>query len=160
MKPTRDYSTAFLVDQTPQEAFAAITNVRGWWSGEIAGATDKLGAEFTYRYKDFHYSKQRVTEFVPDARVVWLVVDSRLNFIDVKNEWTGTRILFEIEKQGDQTQVRFTHVGLLPEHECYRDCSNAWGSLIRGSLRKLIASGQEQSLVLAAPGSSSEDTNP
>jgi hypothetical protein len=33
------------VERTPEEAFAATTNARGWWSGEIDGSTDELGAE-------------------------------------------------------------------------------------------------------------------
>jgi hypothetical protein len=64
----QSYTTTFLVDRTPEEAFAAITNVRGWWSGEIEGSTDKLGDEFTYRYKDVHYSKQKLVEVIPEGK--------------------------------------------------------------------------------------------
>jgi hypothetical protein len=39
----QNLTAAILVDQTPDEAFAAINDVRGWWSGEIEGSTEKLG---------------------------------------------------------------------------------------------------------------------
>jgi len=140
----QNYTTAFTVDQTPKEAFAAINNVREWWSGNIEGNTDKLGDEWTYRYEDIHYSKQRITELVPDKKVVWLVLDSSLNFVKDKSEWNGTKITFEIAKKGDKTEVRFTHAGLVPDYECYGACSNAWGSYINGSLRSLITKGKGQ----------------
>jgi hypothetical protein len=44
----RDFTTTISVDQTPEEAFAAINNVRGSWSGEIEGDAGKLGAEFAF----------------------------------------------------------------------------------------------------------------
>ncbi len=137
-------TSSFTVDQTPEEAFAAINNVRGWWSGDIEGSTDKLGDEWTYRYKDVHYSKQKITELVPGKKVVWLVLDSYLNFIKDKTEWNGSKITFEIAKKGHKTEVRFTHVGLVPDHECYGACSNAWGGYINGSLRSLITTGKGQ----------------
>jgi len=140
----QNYTTAIVVDQTPHEAFAAINNVRGWWSGEIAGVTDALGAEFTYRVPDVHYCKMRIVELLPGKRVVWDVLDSDISYTEVKTEWTGTKISFEISAKGGKTEVRFTHVGLVPADECYSSCSDAWGSLIRGSLRQLIATGQDQ----------------
>jgi len=138
----RNFTTVFTVDQTPEEAFAAITNVRGWWSGQIDGNTEKLGDEFTYQYKDVHCSKQKLTEVIPGKKVTWEVVDGYLNFVADKSEWKGTKVTFEIGKRGEQTEVRFTHVGLLPDHECYGACSNAWAFYINDSLRSLIATGK------------------
>ena len=129
----QNFTTTISVDQSPEEVFKAITNVRGWWSGEIEGDTGRLGAEFTYRYKDVHRSKQKVTEFVPGKKVVWHVLDSELSFAKDKSEWNDT-----------ETEVRFTHEGLVPRFECYGSCSNAWGTLINGNLRKLITTGKSQ----------------
>ena len=141
---TNDYTTAFTVEQSPEEVFAAINNVRGWWAEEINGSTDELGAEFVFQHQDIHRSAQKITEFTPNKRVAWHVTDSRLNFAKDKHEWTGTDIVFEIRKKNDKTELRFTHVGLVPAFECYGGCSGAWGFLINESLRSLIATGKGQ----------------
>jgi uncharacterized protein YndB with AHSA1/START domain len=140
----KDFSATFSVDQSPEEVFDAINNVRGWWSEEIDGSTDKLGAEFKFHYKDFHRSTQKITEFVPGKKVVWHVSEAKLNFVKNKTEWTGTDVVFEINRRGKKTELRFTHVGLVPAFECYGDCSGAWGLYINDSLRSLITKGKGQ----------------
>jgi hypothetical protein len=145
------YTTSFIVDQTPETAYAAIVNPRAWWSGEHEGLADRIGDVFTYRYKDLHYSKQEVTELVPGKRVAWQVLEGTLSFVEDKTEWAGTTITFDIERKGAVTEVTFTHVGLKPAVECYDTCSDAWRSLIQGSLKQLIATGKTELLVLDAP---------
>jgi hypothetical protein len=140
----KNFSTTFLVDQSLEEVFDAINNVRGWWSEEIDGSTDKLGAEFKFHYKDFHRSTQKITEFVPGKKVVWHVSEAKLNFVKNKTEWAGTDVVFEINRKGKKTELRFTHVGLVPAFECYGDCSGAWGLYINDSLRSLITKGKGQ----------------
>jgi hypothetical protein len=139
-----DYTTSFLTDATPDEVFAAINNVRGWWGRDVDGTNDKVGDEFTFRVQDVHYSKLRVTDLLPNEKIVWLVLDNRMNFVDDQSEWVGTMITFEIAHDGAQTEVRFAHVGLTTEYQCFETCSNAWTSLMHGSLPSLIETGAGQ----------------
>lgn len=139
----KSYTTSFVVDNGPKEVFDAINNVPGWW-GEVEGSNDKVGDEFTYRFRDIHVSKLKVIELVPNERVAWLVLDNYMNFVTDQTEWVGTTIRFEISGNRDRTTVRFTHEGLVRPYECYEVCSDAWGSLIHTSLPTLIASGKGQ----------------
>ena len=136
----QNFTTTFVVNVEPSEVFETVRDVGQWWTGEpgVEGTYSKIGDEFSYRHKDIHYSRQKVTELVTGKKIVWLVKDSKLNFIKERDEWTGTLISFEIFRQDKKTAVRFTHAGLAPEMECYTDCSNAWSFYINESLRKLI----------------------
>jgi hypothetical protein len=80
----QNFTTAFSVAQSPQETFDAINNVRGWWSEEIDGHTNKLVAEFKFHHKEVHRSTQKITELVRGKKVVWHVSDSQLNFVKTR----------------------------------------------------------------------------
>ena len=147
---TSDFTTTIVVDQTPKEVFDAINNPQGWWSGVIKGSTEKLNDEFTYRYKELHFSKQRIVEMIPDQKVVWLVTESIINYAEDKSEWTDTKISFEIAERDNKTQLCFTHLGLDPEIECFDSCSNSWSRLIQQSLFSLITTGKAEPLILDA----------
>ncbi|MGO4292108.1 SRPBCC family protein [Chitinophaga sp. RAB17] len=138
----KDFTTSILVDQSPEEVFNAVNNVRGWWQGEIKGSTDKLNDEFTYQMRDMHFSKQKIVEITPAKRVVWLITESKINFVAHKEEWMNTKVIFDISKEGEKTKLTFTHQGLKPTIECYNGCSGAWGQLVEKSLFSLITTGK------------------
>jgi regulator of RNase E activity RraB len=138
----QNYTTTLSVDQSPAEVFAAINNVRGWWSELIEGDTDKPGAVVYYHHKDLHRCTFKITEFVPGRKIVWHVLQNYFSFVQDKSEWTGTDIVFEIAEKADGTELRFTHVGLVPQIECFNVCSDGWDTYIKGSLRSLITTGR------------------
>ena len=143
----KNFTTTLIVDQTPEEVFNAIRNVRGWWSGyyseEIKGDTEKLNDEFSFRAGGgAHYSRQKLIEVIPNKKVVWLITDSKLDFLEKKNEWTGTRVSFDISTKGNKTELVFTHEGLIPEIECYNSCAPAWSQYLHNKLLPLITSGK------------------
>ncbi|MGH3279249.1 MAG: SRPBCC family protein [Trebonia sp.] len=139
---TASFTAAFSVDQTPEEVFRAINNVRGWWSEDIEGATDRAGKEFTYQYQDAHRCRIKVTRLTPGETVTWRVLDNYFDFTQDKSEWKDTEIRFEITARADETEIRFTHAGLVPQYECFELCSNSWSFYLYTSLRALIRTGQ------------------
>lgn len=140
----QNYTTTFTVDKTAQEVFAAINNVRGWWSELIEGDTDKLDALVYYHHKDLHRCTFKITELDPEKKVVWHVLQNYFSFVDDKTEWTGTNIVFEITPKGDKTELRFSHIGLVPQLECFSACSDGWSTYIKSSLYSLITTGKGQ----------------
>ena len=138
----RNFTTTITVDQNPSDVFAAITNARAWWSQEIVGRAEKIGDTFKHHFKDLHRCEIAVKERVPGKKVVWTVLENYFSFTEDSTEWKGTDIVFEIARNGDKTVLTFTHVGLVPECQCYSACTDGWRFYIHDSLRDLIATGR------------------
>lgn len=138
----QDFTTLITADTTAHEAFKSINNISGWWTENVEGRSQKLHDEFTVRFDDIHMSTQKLVEVIPDKKVVWLVTESKLNFVKNKQEWTGTKIRFDISEKEGKTRIRFTHEGLSPQIECFDACSNAWSDYLENSLKNLINSGK------------------
>jgi hypothetical protein len=139
-----DLTATFTVDAPPMQAYDAINDVRSWWSGNITGPTDEVGAEWFYLVPDIHFSKQLIKELVPGQRVVWDFTDGYLDFIADKKEWVGTTGRFDISDEGYQTRVTFTHEGLKGTDECFDVCHDAWTHYITVSLKARIETGTGQ----------------
>ena len=144
----QDYTTSLHLAATPADVYATINDPASWWArtsfmpgveGEVSGASTQVGDEFVYSYSDIHRSRQRVVELVPERRVVWLVTEGYLNFVEQADEWAGTRIVFDIEPDGEQTTLTFTHEGLTPSLPCYDSCSGGWNVILPSTLGPAIA---------------------
>ena len=143
-----DFTYTLTTDKAPEEVFHAILNTRDWWSGlyeeSYEGNTKKLNDEFSFRAGGgAHYSKHKIVEVIPNQKIVWLTTDSDFTFIEKGDEWTGSKIIFDIEEKDGKTQLTFTHQGLTPEIECYNACAPAWSQYLQEKLLPLINTGRK-----------------
>ncbi len=155
----QNYSTSFEVPVPPEIVFKHINNVSGWWSKtadeavsgqqtQFEGSSSELNDEFILRSGDRHYSKQKLIEWIPDRKVVWLITESKLNWIKKdKEEWTNMKIIFELIAQGNKTVVYFMQEGLNPTQECFSACSKGWDFLIKDRLFHQILADAPQTVV-------------
>ncbi len=146
----QNYTFSFESTDSPEQIFETLLNVRSWWSGlyseTIEGQTNQLNSEFTFSAGDgAHYSKQKLIELIPNQKITWLVTDSKLSFLEKPDEWTGTKLCFDMTPKDTHTLVRFTHLGLVPQIECYKACSGAWSQYMQTSLLKLLTISHGQS---------------
>jgi len=139
----KSYTAKIEVVKSPQEVFNHLKEVSKWWSKDYEGRSADLNDEFVICHPGQHYTKQQLIEVIIDKKIVWLVTDSELDWLENdKHEWTNTKMIFEITANGDKTALHFTHEGLVPEKECYARCEQGWNMVIKERLLNFINDGK------------------
>ena len=139
------YTASIEVAKSSGEVFKCFTSdIAKWWGGkDLKGQSTALNDEFVVHHPGSHYSKQKLVEIVPGKKVVWLVTESRMDWIQKdKNEWTNTRMIFDITSTGNASVLHFIHEGLVPGKECYEKCSQGWSIVIKDWLFHYITEGK------------------
>lgn len=135
------YEVIIEVDQTRGYVFNCILAVMKWWNPDFDGNNAQLSDEFIIRHGDVHYSKQQVVALIPGKKIEWLVTDCRLNWVENKTEWTGTKMVFYVRRYGNKTVVHFKHEGLTPQMECFGRVKESWDIAIKDWLFNFIVHG-------------------
>ena len=140
----QNYTATIEVKAPAEKAFKSINNVSEWWSENLEGRSHELNDVFTIHFNENNFVTHKIVEFVTGKQVVWQVTDCYLEWLQDKKEWQNTRMSFEISAKDNSTQINFTHIGLVPEVECYDMCVKGWDQYVKGSLLKLITEGKGQ----------------
>jgi hypothetical protein len=129
------YSVALEVARSSIEVFYYLVDLRKWWPEEFLGENIKLNSEFVLKTGEGHYSRNKVIEFVPNEKVVWLVSESRLK--EDNFDWTGTKMIYELKPKGGNMEINFTYDGIVLENERER-LTKICDFVIRENLDNLI----------------------
>jgi hypothetical protein len=139
----KNFHRTIAVNTSQAEAMKKIGQVNLWWAKNFSGHAEKLNDQFTVRFGET-YVDFRISEWVPNKKVVWKVTDCNLHWINAKKEWNNTEVVFEISSQNNMSKIDFTHIGLVPGVECYKDCEAGWNGHVTTSLVNFMNEGKGQ----------------
>ena len=137
----KNFHRTITVNAPASEAIKKINQVNLWWAKNFSGKAEKLSDKFAVHFGDTFVNFQ-ISELVPGKKVVWKVTDCNLHWIKAKKEWKGTEVVFELSEQKGKTKIDFTHIGLVPGIECYKDCEEGWNGHVTNSLANFINKGK------------------
>src|SRR3954447_6044029 len=123
---TEDFTAVLNLPASPDDVAAIFTSAAGvsrWW-GPTEG-DGSVGGTLTTSFGDYGLNAMRVVEVGP-TRVVWESVAPERRATAHMREWLGTRLQFDIAPADGGTQLRFQHVGLNPQLECWDECFAGW----------------------------------
>ena len=116
-KPVK-YAVELELAKSADDVFDHVVDLSKWWPEDFEGENLKLNAEFVLKTGDSHYSKNKVMEFAPGKKLVWLTTQSKRTTDNF--DWTGTKMIFELTPKDDSTLLKFTYDGIVLENEVDR----------------------------------------
>ena len=137
-----DFTSSISAEISANEAINKISNVPDWWGITFTGSAKKQNDMFTVKMGGDSYFHFTVAELIPGERVVWLVTDCNMPWYSDKKEWANTKLIFDLNENNGVTDLKFTHEGLTPDVECYKDCEPGWTHWIKTSLFSYFTTGK------------------
>ena len=138
----QDYQSSFTANVSPREALEKISRVSERWSKNLEGKSQKPNDVFTVRFRSGDMYKAKVSEMLPDTKIIWEFIDAYQGWVKNPTEWVGTKIIWEVTPQKDSVEVKMTHAGLVPELECFDQCTKGWNYLMLESLSQFLNGGK------------------
>lgn len=133
----QNYHCSITVKNAPKEAFESISQVPKWWVTNFEGNSQKVNDVFTVHFGET-FVTFKIEEVVANKKIVWHVIDCNIDGMKDKKEWKGTKVVWEISTKNNSTEINMTHIGLVPEIECYNNCEKGWNFYVKESLFKLL----------------------
>jgi len=141
MKKQQDFSYSLTVKASAKEAMKMISQVKLWWAKNFKGKAGKLNDKFSVHFGDT-FVNFRISEVIADKKIIWLITDCNLHWIEDKKEWKNTEVIWNLTEKSGKTTIDFVHKGITPESECYESCKPGWTHHLKDSLLKLIDKGK------------------
>ncbi len=137
-----NFNSSISATISADEAIKMISNVPGWWGITFSGNSEQQNDKFIVKMGGDSYFNFTVAELIPGKRVVWLVTDCNMPWYEDKKEWANNTLIFDVTENNGVTELNFTHEGLTPDVECYKDCAPGWTHWIKTSLLSYLTTGE------------------
>ncbi len=115
------------------KAIATRDGLAAWWTNDTRGESAVDGV-LEFRFGTRGGFDMKVLELIPGKRVLWKVIDG-------PKEWIGTKISWDLRKEGDRSVVMFKHEGWKEPVEFMHHCSTKWAVFLM-SLKSLVENGR------------------
>jgi uncharacterized protein YndB with AHSA1/START domain len=118
-----DLIHSITVAAPPAAVYPLVANGRGfqaWWAQDVTVKPDEV-TELGFFDRTTVYRLRPVT-LEDNHRAVWQCESGQ--------EWSGTRLIFELENRNATTLVRFSHAGWQKATEFFVSCNTTWGELM------------------------------
>lgn len=133
-----NYTQEVKIIANKQRVFDALSKQMELWWGKVDQTIKGVGDEFSVFFGKAYWTFQ-IVEFEENDSMAWKVIDGQPEF---NNEWVGTLLLWQLKEDEGKVIVSFTHLGLVPEFDCYDICAPTWDMFITKSLKQFVETGK------------------
>jgi len=128
----------------PQLVHPLVATAEGfsrWWAADVTEDKPTGSVDLGFFKRATVYGLRPIQIAAP-SQAHWLCHTGK--------EWSGTRLLFDLADQKDQTLLRFTHADWQAETDYFVACNTTWGELMFRV--KAVAEGKTPGPLFSAPG--------